>query len=65
MANAPHGGVLKDLLIRDAPFHDQLVEEARNLKDIFLTEVSAQKALVKTIAGVLTGSVNCVISSSS
>ena len=38
MANTPHGGVLKDLLIRDAPKHDALVEEARGLKDIFLTE---------------------------
>jgi sulfate adenylyltransferase len=40
MANAPHGGVLKDLLIRDAPQHENLVEEARTLNDIFLTEVS-------------------------
>lgn len=40
MANAPHGGILKDLLIRDAPLHDKLIEEARALKDIFLTEVS-------------------------
>jgi len=40
MANAPHGGSLKDLLIRDAPQHEKLVEEARQLKDIFLTEVS-------------------------
>ena len=39
MANAPHGGVLRDLLIRDAPLHDSLVEEARSLNDIFLTEV--------------------------
>lgn len=38
MANTPHGGNLKDLLIRDAPLKDALVEEARNLKDIFLTE---------------------------
>ncbi|KAL7418427.1 Sulfate adenylyltransferase [Cryptotrichosporon argae] len=38
MANAPHGGVLKDLLVRDAQLHDQLVEEARTLADIFLTE---------------------------
>ena len=37
MANAPHGGILKDLLV---PFHDELVEEARSLRDIFLTEVS-------------------------
>ncbi len=39
MANTPHGGVLKDLLIRDAALHDSLVEEARELLDIFLTEV--------------------------
>jgi sulfate adenylyltransferase len=39
MANAPHGGSLKDLLIRDAPQHEKLVEEARGLKDLFLTEV--------------------------
>ena len=39
MANAPHGGQLKDLLVRDAHLHEQLVEEARSLKDIFLTEV--------------------------
>jgi sulfate adenylyltransferase len=41
MSNAPHGGELKDLLIRDAHLHEQLNEEARSLKDIFLTEVSA------------------------
>jgi len=39
MANAPHGGILKDLLVRDAGKHESLVEEARELKDIFLTEV--------------------------
>jgi len=38
MANAPHGGSLKDLLLRDASKHEALVEEARSLKDIFLTE---------------------------
>jgi len=38
MSNAPHGGILKDLLVRDAPLHEQLNEEARGLKDIFLTE---------------------------
>ncbi|KAK1922150.1 putative phosphoadenosine-phosphosulfate synthase bifunctional enzyme [Papiliotrema laurentii] len=38
MANAPHGGELKDLLVRDAHLHDSLVEEARALNDIFLTE---------------------------
>lgn len=41
MSNAPHGGILKDLLVRDAPLHEQLNEEARGLKDIFLTEVSS------------------------
>ncbi|KAL8839580.1 MAG: hypothetical protein Q9170_001684 [Blastenia crenularia] len=38
MANAPHGGVLKDLLARDAPRHDELVEEAETLPAIILTE---------------------------
>lgn len=38
MANSPHGGVLKDLLARDAPRHDQLVEEAEKLPAIALTE---------------------------
>ena len=40
MANTPHGGALKDLLVRDAQKHDQLLEESRTLQDIFLTEVS-------------------------
>jgi sulfate adenylyltransferase len=40
MANTPHGGALKDLLVRDAQLHDQLLEESRTLQDIFLTEVS-------------------------
>lgn len=40
MANTPHGGVLKDLVARDAPRHAELKEEARHLQDIFLTEVS-------------------------
>jgi len=40
MANTPHGGALKDLLVRDAGSHDQLLEESRTLQDIFLTEVS-------------------------
>lgn len=38
MANPPHGGVLKDLLARDAPRHDQLVAEAEKLPAITLTE---------------------------
>jgi sulfate adenylyltransferase len=40
MANTPHGGALKDLLVRDAGSHEQLLEESRTLQDIFLTEVS-------------------------
>jgi len=40
MANTPHGGALKDLLVRDAGSHEQLIEESRTLQDIFLTEVS-------------------------
>lgn len=38
MANAPHGGVLKDLLARDAPRHDQLAAEAETLPAVVLTE---------------------------
>ena len=38
MANTPHGGVLKDLVVRDAPRHDELVAEAENLPAIYLTE---------------------------
>lgn len=38
MANAPHGGELKDLLARDEPLRAQLIEEARALADIYLTE---------------------------
>ena len=37
----PHGGVLKDLVARDAPKAEELNKEARELNDIFLTEVSA------------------------
>jgi sulfate adenylyltransferase len=38
MANTPHGGVLKDLLARDAPKHAQLLEESHKLPSITLTE---------------------------
>lgn len=38
MANSPHGGVLKDLLARDAPRHDQLAAEAEILPALTLTE---------------------------
>ena len=38
MANNPHGGVLKDLLARDASIHEQLVAEAEQLPAIVLTE---------------------------
>ena len=38
MANAPHGGILKDLHERDAPIRDQLTAEAATLADIVLTE---------------------------
>lgn len=40
MANSPHGGVLKDLLVRDAPIAEKLAQEAAGLPDIVLTEVS-------------------------
>ncbi|OAP60934.1 sulfate adenylyltransferase [Fonsecaea erecta] len=38
MANPPHGGVLKDLLARDAPRHAQLEAEAEKLPAVILTE---------------------------
>lgn len=38
MANSPHGGVLKDLNVRDAPIAAQLLAEAASLPDIVLTE---------------------------
>ncbi len=38
MANSPHGGVLKDLLARDAPKQAELVAEAEKLPAIVLTE---------------------------
>ncbi|KAI9674250.1 MAG: Sulfate adenylyltransferase [Trizodia sp. TS-e1964] len=38
MANPPHGGVLKDLLARDAPRHAELAAEAEQLTAIVLTE---------------------------
>ncbi|KIJ67962.1 hypothetical protein HYDPIDRAFT_83883 [Hydnomerulius pinastri MD-312] len=38
MANAPHGGILKDLVARDEPISGQLKEEAGKLRDIVLTE---------------------------
>lgn len=38
MAGDPHGGVLKDLLARDAPRHEELAAEAGRLPAIVLTE---------------------------
>lgn len=38
MANPPHGGVLKDLLARDAPIHEELEAEAERLPAVVLTE---------------------------
>lgn len=38
MANAPHGGVLKDLLARDAPRQADLAAEAETLPAVTLTE---------------------------
>ncbi|WEW57546.1 Sulfate adenylyltransferase [Emydomyces testavorans] len=38
MANPPHGGVLKDLLARDAPRHAELEAEAEGLPALVLTE---------------------------
>ncbi|KAH8719415.1 sulfate adenylyltransferase [Phaeosphaeriaceae sp. PMI808] len=38
MANAPHGGVLKDLIARDAPRRKELYDEAEKLAAITLSE---------------------------
>lgn len=38
MANPPHGGVLKDLVARDAPRRRELEKEAEGLSAIVLTE---------------------------
>ena len=38
MANKPHGGVLKDLLARDAPRQKELAQEAEKLPALVLTE---------------------------
>ncbi|KAF8160833.1 hypothetical protein B0H34DRAFT_698297 [Crassisporium funariophilum] len=38
MANSPHGGILKDLILRDEPISLQLQEEAFSLPDLVLTE---------------------------
>ncbi|KAL1838878.1 hypothetical protein VTJ49DRAFT_2102 [Mycothermus thermophilus] len=38
MANTPHGGVLKDLLARDAPRRAELGAEAESLPALYLTE---------------------------
>ncbi len=38
MANPPHGGVLKDLLARDAPRRQKLAAEAETLEAIVLTD---------------------------
>ena len=38
MVNPPHGGVLKDLLARDASIAASLLEEAETLPDIVLNE---------------------------
>ncbi|KAK3311426.1 uncharacterized protein B0T15DRAFT_521449 [Chaetomium strumarium] len=38
MANAPHGGVLKDLIARDLPRHAELAAEAETLPALVLSE---------------------------
>jgi sulfate adenylyltransferase len=38
MALEPHGGVLKDLIVRDAGIRDELLKEAETLPDVHLTE---------------------------
>lgn len=36
--HSPHGGVLKDLFVRDAARHDELAAEAEKLPAVVLTE---------------------------
>ena len=38
MANSPHGGILKDLIARDAPRHSELSAEAETLPAVVLTD---------------------------
>lgn len=38
MANPPHGGILKDLIARDAPRHAELEKEAGSLPAVILSE---------------------------
>jgi sulfate adenylyltransferase len=38
MTNTPHGGVLKDLIVRDAPKFEQLLKEAESLESLELNE---------------------------
>ncbi|KAF9337366.1 Sulfate adenylyltransferase [Linnemannia elongata] len=38
MANTPHGGILKDLIVRDQPIHQQLLQESETIPSIVLTE---------------------------
>ena len=38
MANPPHGGILKDLLARDAPRRSELIAEAKTLPALILDD---------------------------
>ena len=38
MVNSPYGGELKDLIVRDADKQTRLLEEARSLKQLVLSE---------------------------
>ncbi|CAO3624935.1 unnamed protein product [Cunninghamella echinulata] len=38
MANVPHGGVLKDLHLRDAPKQEALLAESSTLPSLVLTD---------------------------
>ena len=38
MANTPHGGVLKDLYLRDADNQPALLQEAQTLPSLLLTD---------------------------
>jgi sulfate adenylyltransferase len=38
MANAPHGGVLKDLITRDAPIKQELLAQVNELPSLTISE---------------------------
>lgn len=66
MANAPHGGVLKDLLARDAPRHAELAAEAETLPAVTLTErqLCDLELIMNGGFSPLEGKCNCLFSDS-